>query len=203
MSFEKVLRWGFVLLLATTAVIILLILCGVFDPKPIGELVVKRPLFPQIVAPEAPRITWLEETTPVASYTVRLTAAQMEKDSERGMDVGYGLVLGKDDAHIVVAVSPLSNLSVWQETEQGIAAIMPWQPWPHVARDSAANEIWVDVDHGGRLKRSHLTIRINRELLWEGEIVRPSGHIGVIAESFGEETIVDYQTIEIFEEKDN
>ena len=200
MTFYRVLRWGFVGMLGATAVMILLILSGVFDPKPIGELVVKRPLFPQIMAPQAPRITWLEETTPVGSYTVRLTAAQMERDSERGMDVGYGLVLGKDDANIVVAVSPLGNLSVWQETEDGVVVIKPWQPWPHVGRDTTENEIWIDVDNSGRFKKSHLTIRINREFLWEGEIDQPSGHIGVIAESFGETAVVDYKTLEIFEE---
>ena len=190
-TFAKVLRWGFVVVVATTAVIILLILSGVFDPKPIGALVGERPLFPQIIAPEAPRLTWLEETVPTGSYTVRLTAAQEEG---RGMDIGYGLVLGDDDTHLAMAVSPLGYVSVWQQTGDEVDVIFPWQPWPHVGRDSAPNEIWVDVEDG------HLNIRINREFLWEGEIVRPFGQIGVIGESFGETAVVNFQMVQIFEE---
>ena len=191
MVFAKVLRWGFVVVVAVTAVIVLLILSGVNDPKPIGALVGERPLFPQIIAPEAPRLTWLEEPVPTGNTTVRLTAAQEEG---HGMDIGYGLVLGDDDTHLAVAVSPLGYVSVWQQTIDETDVIFPWQPWPHVGRDSAPNEIWVDVEDG------HLNIRINREFLWEGEIDQPSGHIGVIAESFGEATIVDYKSLEIFEE---
>lgn len=194
MTFSKVLRWWFVGLVVATAVIILLILAGVNDPKPNGALVVERPLFPQIVAPQAPRITWLEESIPAGDYSVRLTARQEAGETGRGMDVGYGLVLGIDDAHIAVAVSPLGYLSVWQEVDDEMQVIFPWQTWPHVGRDLAENEIWVDVDGNGRL-----TIRINREFLWEGEIEPVSGQIGVIAESFGEAAIVDFQTLQIFQ----
>lgn len=195
MTFSKILKWGFVGLVGVTAVIILLILSGVFDPKPNGALVGERPLFPQIVAPQAQRITWLQESIPAGNYSVRLTAAQEAGETGRGMDVGYGLVLGNDETHVAVAVSPLGYLSVWQENGQEIEAIMPWQTWPHVGRDLAANEIWVDVDGGNRL-----TIRINREFLWEGEIEPLSGQIGVIAESFGETAVVDFQTLQIFAE---
>ncbi len=192
MTFYGVLRWGFVGLVGATAVIILLILSGVFDPKPVGALVGERPLFPQIIAPEAPRLTWLEEPVPTGSYTVRLTAAQEEG---QGMDIGYGLVLGDDDTHVAVAVSPLGYVSVWQQKGDEMDVIFPWQPWPHVGRGSAPNEIWVDVADAGQV-----AIRINREFLWEGEIDRPSGQIGVIGESFGETTVVDYRSLEIFEE---
>lgn len=195
MVFSRVLRWGFVGLMVTTAVIILVILSGVNDPKPNGALVGERPLFPQIIAPQAPRLTWLEESVPTSSYTVRLTAAQEAGETGRGMDVGYGLVLGSDNAHLAVAVSPLGYLSMWQETGQGTQIIFPWQPWPHVRRDMEANEIWVDVDGSDQI-----TIRINREFLWEGKIEPVSGQIGVIAESFGETAVVDFRTLQIFEE---
>ena len=197
MRFEKVLRGGFVLLLGGTAVIILLILSGVFDPKPVGQLVVERPLFPQIVAPQAPRLTWLEQPIPAESYSVRLTAAQEAGSTGHGMDVGYGLALGSDGAHVAVAVSPLGYLSLWQTNGQETDLILPWQTWPHVRRDLEPNEIWLDVENG------RLTIRINREWLWEGEIEPLSGQIGVVAESLGETAVVDFQTIQIFEEKDD
>jgi hypothetical protein len=193
MSFERMLRGGFVLVLGGTAVIVMLILSGVFDPKPVGE----RPLFPQIVAPQAPRLTWLDEPIPAESYSVRLTAAQEAGNTGRGMDVGYGLALGSDEAHVAVVVSPLGYLSVWQTDGQETAVILPWQTWPHVRRDVEPNEIWLDVENG------RLTIRINREWLWAGEIEPLTGQIGVVTESFGETAVVDFQTIQIFEEKDD
>ena len=194
MEFSRVLRWGFVGLVVATAVIILLILAGVNDPKPNGELMVERRVFPQIVAPQAPRITWLEESIPAGDYSVRLTAVQEAGETGRGMDVGYGLVLGNDDAHVAVSVSPLGYLSVWQEVGDETQVIFPWQTWPHVGRELAENEIWLDVDDSDQL-----TIRINREFLWEGEIEPLSGQIGVIAESFGETAVVDFQTVHIFQ----
>jgi hypothetical protein len=193
MSFERVLRGGFVLLVGAAAVIVLLILSGMNDPKPVGALVVERPLFPQIVALEAPQLTWLEEPIPEENYSVRLTAAQEAGNSGRGMDVGYGLALGSDEAHLAVAVSPLGYLSVWQTKGQETDVILPWQTWPHVRRDLAPNEIWLDVDDSGQL-----TIRINRELLWAGEIEPPAGQIGVVAESFGETAVVDFLKLELF-----
>ena len=189
--FGKGLRWGFVVVVATTAVILCLILSGVFDPKPLGELVVERPLFPQIIATQALRLNWLTEPIPAGNYTVRLTAAQEEA---QGMDIGYGLVLGSDDAHLAVAVSPLGMLSVWQTNGQETEIILPWQPWPHVARNQEPNEIWLDVADS-----SHLAVRINREFLWEGEIEPVSGQIGLVGESFGETAVVNFQTLQIFE----
>lgn len=195
MMFSKVLRGGFVLLVVGTAVIVLFILSGINDPKPVGALVVERPLFPQIVSPEAPRLTWLEEPIPEGNFSVRLTAAQEAGSTGRGMDVGYGLALGSDEAQVAVAVSPLGYLSVWQTNGQETNAILPWQTWPHVRRDLEPNEIWLDVENG------RLAIRINREWLWQGEVELPSGQIGVVAESFGETAVVDFQRLEIFGEK--
>lgn len=196
-TFERVLRWGFVVLLAATAVTLFLILSGVFDPKPLGELVLERPLFPQIIAPQAPQLNWLEQPIPAGSYTIRLTVAQEESP---GTDIGYGLVLGSDDAHVAVAVSPLGMLSVWQTNGAETEIILPWQTWPHVARNQEPNEIWLDVEDSGEVANGRLTIRINREFLWEGEIEPVSGRIGLLGESFGETAVVDFQTLQIFEE---
>ncbi len=193
MTFSKVLRWSFALLSGATAVIILIILSGANDPKPVGELVQERPLFSQIVAPEAPRITWLDESLPEKSYSVRLTAAQEPGHDKQGADVGYGLVLGDETTHLAVAVSPLGYLSVWQENDQDTHVIFPWQTWPHVRRELAVNEIWLDIEESDQI-----TIRINRELLWAGEIEAPQGQIGIMAESFGETAVVDFQTLQIW-----
>ena len=176
MVFAKVLRWGFVVVVAVTAVIVLLILSGVNDPKPIGALVGERPLFPQIIAPEAPRLTWLEEPVPTGNTTVRLTAAQEEG---HGMDIGYGLILGDDDTHLAVAVSPLGYVSVWQQTIDETDVIFPWQPWPHVGRDSDPNEIWVDVDDLSPVDgwlNSHATLSVAPK-----RVVRSAGSSGNFA----------------------
>ena len=123
-------------------------------------------------------------------------AAQEQKDNAKsGMDIGYGLVLGDDEAHVAVAVSPLGYLSVWQETGQETFVIFPWQTWPHVRRDLAANEIWLDIE-----EPDQVTIRLNRELLWVGEIDLPVGQIGVLTQSFGETAVVDFQKLQIFAE---
>ncbi len=195
MTFSKGLRWSLGLLLAATAVIILMILSGMNDPKPVGELVQERPLFPQIAAPESSRITWLDEPLPEEDYSVRLTAAQEpEGDSRQGKDVGYGLVLGEGERYLAVAVSPLGYLSVWQETGQDTHFILPWQTWPHVRRDLETNEIWLDVEHSDQL-----TIRINREWLWTGEVESLTGQIGLFAESFGETAVIDFQTLRLWD----
>jgi hypothetical protein len=195
-QFDRVMRAGFLFLVGGTAVILMFISAGVNDPKPMGDLVVERPLFPQLVAPQSPPVTWLDEPILDGNYSVRLTAAQEAGDTGQGMDIGYGLVLGNDDNYLAVAVSPLGYLSVWQEMAQETETILPWQTWPHVARNVAVNEIWLDMD-----STNQLTIRINRELLWQGEIVPVTGKIGVIGESLGETAVVDFQLLEIFSEE--
>ena len=196
-------RWGFVVLVGVTAVLILLILSGVNDPQPVGELVGERPLLAQTIPAQTEQLTWLEDPLPSGRYSLRLTAAREDGET----DIGYGLALGREDEYLAVAVSPLGYLSVWQKKGQETDTILPWQTWPHVGRGLEPNEIWLDVDDLGRddlgrLENGRLTIRINREFLWAGEIEPPSGQIGLIGESFGETAVVDFQTLQIFTEDD-
>ena len=133
----------------------------------------------------------MADPLPSGRYSLRLTAAREDGET----DIGYGLALGDENEYLAVAVSPLGYLSVWQKSGAETDTILPWQTWPHVGRGLEPNEIWLDSEENGRL-----TIRINREFLWEGEIEPPSGQIGLIGESFGETAVVDFQAVRIFEE---
>lgn len=195
MFFSKGLRGAFILFVAATAVTLLLILAGLFAPKPLGAFVGERPLSTLMIPGGTHRIEWLAELLPPAPYSLRLTAAYGEGE----MDVGYGLALGVPADHLVVAVSPLGYVSVWRHVEGETAVILPWQPWPHVRPGQGANEIWLDVDEGGEGRENgRLTIRINREQLWSGEIRPLSGGIGLAGESFGETFTIDFQTLALW-----
>ncbi|MFQ5398747.1 MAG: hypothetical protein ACE5E7_04025 [Anaerolineae bacterium] len=191
-------RWG-VLLLAGAAAVIVLIASGAFDPKLLGPKQWSQALGAEYIPSQSRQIQWLKESTPHASYTIRLTAAHQSGE----VDAGYGLVIGQDAHYLAIAVSPLGYVAIWQE-EAGIADpassyapfpstfFVPWQTWPHVLQGGAMNELWVDVVDG------RVTVRINRELLWSGEIADVSGEVGVLGESFGGAAVVDFQKIELF-----
>ncbi len=173
--FIRVLRGGFVLLVGGTAVIILLILSGLFDPKPVGELTATLPLSAQTIPAQTQQFYWLQEPLADGSSSLRLMAAHEDGET----DIGYGLALGSEDDYLAVAVSPLGYLSVWRKSGQEMNIILPWQTWPHVGRGLELNEIWLDMDDWGRgdsggLENGRLTIRINREWLRVGEIERPT-----------------------------
>ncbi|MFO7680191.1 MAG: hypothetical protein R6X34_09080 [Chloroflexota bacterium] len=186
-TFVRALRVFFVLLMGGTAVMIALIQSGLFDPKPVGKWAAERPLSPQTIPAYMQQRFWLDETLPTNAASLRLTAALQEGEA----DSAYGLLLGSKNDHLAVAVSPLGYLSVWQVTENETNVMLPWQTWPHVRRGGEPNEIWLDVAENGRL-----TIRINREWLWSGDVETPVGQVGVVGESFGETAVVDFQKLD-------
>jgi hypothetical protein len=127
-------------------------------------------------------------------YSVRLTAAYAGGET----DSGYGLAVGNNEAALVVAVSPLGEAAVWQTVagEDEPRYLLPWQPWPHVQQGIAPNEIWLDVAEDDDLMR--VTARINRELLWEGEVERLYSGAALWLGSFGGPVTVDFQTLDWF-----
>jgi hypothetical protein len=66
---------------------------------------------------------------------------------------------------------------------------LPWQTWPHVRPE--VNEIWLDVEGDG------LTVRVNREFLWEGE-VEMGGQVGLWLESYGGAAAVSFQELKLY-----
>ena len=53
-------------------------------------------------------------------------------------------------------------------------------------------EIWIDV------QGEKITVRINRELLWQGNYDLPNRKLGLFAENFGETAVYTFPVLEIF-----
>ncbi|NKQ34059.1 MAG: hypothetical protein HF973_00415, partial [Chloroflexi bacterium] len=70
----------------------------------------------------------------------------------------------------------------------------PPAPFPHVRRGTDPNEIWVDVAN------DLMTIRINRELLWSGDVGELNGELGVWGESFANTAVYHLPQIIVYEE---
>ncbi len=176
-----------VILLVVTVLAISLIASGVFDPSPFGPQLWQEELAPMIVDPISRNINWLNRDLPSPPFTTRLTAAHEGGE----VDIGYGLVLGNDEHYLAAAISPLGYLAIWEASADD-SYHLNWQTWPHVNKGNENNEIWLDIE-GDQAR-----VRINREYLWEGEIDLQSGGVGVLGESFGAASIIDFQSIEMF-----
>lgn len=189
-------------LIRVTAVFLLLIIAllagwvgsGWGDPQPLGALTQVIEPGTMVIPEGGDRVmSWLETGELGGRFSVRLTA--VFQSGER--DIGYGLLLGSPQTATAIKLSPLGYLTIQQSpisNSQSPISILPWQTWPHVRPDR--NEIWVDVD------KTVLTVRVNRELLWVGELVEPVVRVGVVGEGFGEETaVVAFPILELFQQK--
>lgn len=183
---ERWLRWLSGLLAGTAVLAIILILAGTFDPKPVGTLQWERPLAAQTIPANTRQIVWLDQATPDEVFSVRLQTAYRSGET----DIVYGLALGRDNDYLAVTVSPLGYAGITETHASSLIPHASFRPWPHVR--AGENEIWLDVI-GERV-----AVRINRELLWEGEIGDVSGQIGLVMASFGATAVVDFQTLQFF-----
>lgn len=172
-----------------------LIAAGAFDPRPFGPLV--NTSVPGSHTQEERGERFIAQADPFGDrapdrFSVRLTATHVagERDS------GYGLAVGDPAAALVVAVSPLGEVAIW-ETASGGAPVyaLPWQPWPHVQQD-AANEIWLDVEQ--EPGRARVSVRVNREHLWQGDVGPLEGRASLWLGSFGSAARIDFQRLEWF-----
>ncbi len=172
----RVVSWLGVLLFVVLAAGVGLVSAGVFDPPLNGTVWRARPFPSQTLLAGTDFLTWLDEPLPETNYSLRLTAVHQSGNS----DVGYGLAVG-DEAHaLVVLVSPLGYVTV----RVGDTAVVPWQPWPHVHTGAEPNEIWLNV--GGVEGNGRASVRLNRELLWAGEVGTLAGQMGLLGENYGE-----------------
>jgi hypothetical protein len=171
-------------LLATAVFLIMLIAAGLFDPKPVGKLQATLPNSSLTIDQPGQMMRWLRQPVPSSDFSVRGTAV-WQSGSE---DSGVGLVIGSEAANLIVAVSPLGYVTV----QKNGVALLPWQPWPHVQLADAPNEIWIDV------QGEEITVRINRELLWQGIYALPGRRLALYGEYFGETTTFNFQTIQIY-----
>ncbi|MBK8985008.1 MAG: hypothetical protein IPM39_02845 [Chloroflexi bacterium] len=177
---RRALPWLVLGLLAALSLGVALVSAGLFDPALNGTAVRQRPLTPSILLPENQSLGWLDEPLLAANYTLWLTAVHQSGEP----DVGYGLIVGDEQAALTVLVSPLGYVTV----RLGETAVLPWQPWPHVHAGAEPNEIWLNV--GGVEGSGRAAVRINRELLWAGEVGELVGQVGLVGENYGRETAV-------------
>lgn len=188
------LRAAIFLVIAGSLALVSLIVAGAFDPQPLGDVAAEFVLDQAAVVGGQELLQWpAPEIGDSArnSHTWQLTAAH----SNGEIDSGYGLALGDDQRALVVAVSPLGYAAVWERDEQGrhTADWLPWQPWPHVKTAQGLNEIWIDVVPEGAADQ--VTVRINRELLWSGQVAALAGSAGIWASSVGNNATIDFQRL--------
>ena len=187
------LRGTAVLLLCVMLTGILFIGTGVFDAQPVGVLqAVYRP-FGQIDVGQSRRVVWLDAPLPHEDFSVRVTAVYQSGES----DSLCGLAIGNDEGYLFVGVSPSGYVTVEQSTSPQSSVLspqplVPFQTWPHVHAGTEPNEIWIDVIG------DEVTVRINRELLWAGEVAGAGGQVGVVVESFGETAVFDFPMLQLF-----
>ncbi|MCP4417140.1 MAG: hypothetical protein GY805_10985 [Chloroflexi bacterium] len=171
-------------LLATAVFFIILIAAGLFDPKPVGMLQTTLPDTNLTMSQPGPSMRWLKEPLPSSDFSVRGTAVWQSGSQ----DSGVGLALGSKAANLIVAVSPSGYVTV----QKNGVALLPWQPWPHVQLAAVPNEIWIDV------RGEEVTVRINRELLWQGVYLFSARKLALFGENFGETAVFNFQTIQIY-----
>lgn len=177
-----------ILLLLGSITTIVLISAGVFDPRPTGQLTGRRALGAQDIRAGETRLTWLPDIVSEDAFTVRLTATWAA--GER--DVGYGAAVGADGGYLAAAVSPLGYAAVWVEQADQREMLLPWQPWPHVQKGSELNEVQIEV------AGERVSVRVNRERLWEGERTIQGTRTGLVAQSFGGSSVINFQELVTF-----
>ncbi len=194
----KRLRIFAIFLLFVGSVAAILVVSGVFDPQPVGMLQVVVEPVGQMTVDGTRRVKWLDVQVPDGDFSVRGTAVYQSGNP----DSLYGLAIGTDENYLAVAVSPLGYVTVQQSTITQSSVLspqsfVPFQTWPHIRTGTMLNEIWVDV------VGDEVTVRINRELLWMGEVEGAGRQVGIVGESFGETAVFDFQEIRLFWEENH
>lgn len=154
------------------------------DPKAVGEVVWQTDNVRLEALPGQPAIRWLSPPLTAAPFSLRTTAV-----FQRGTpDSSAGLVLSDGERQTTVALSPLGYAAV--QHGDGPDSF-PWQPWPHVRTETAVNEIWIDVID------QTLTVRLNRELLWQGPLPHRVRQVGLAVATFqpGQTAVFTYPHI--------
>ena len=179
------------LLIGTVVLIVSLTALGFFDPIADGEPVWRTELGSMHIHPESAEVRRLMDDLPRSPISVRLTAAHESGE----MDSSYGILLGQENGNIAVMISPLGYVAIWQQSsDAGFETkdyYLPWQTWPHVRTAGQTNEILVYLDG------DTMTVRLNREWLWEESNIEPGEWIGIIGESYGGDASIDFHLAEI------
>jgi hypothetical protein len=188
------LKWAAVGLSVTAVTLLTLILSGLFDPQPIGQPVWTAEPRQITIPADGNKTVWLRPL-PQTNFSVRLTAVHQSGSP----DSAIGLILGSDQQNTRITISPLGYAAVISSSPHQAKQIPgtsphPASPFPHVRRGTAPNEIWVDVVD------DQMTVRVNRELLWSGDVGELNGELGVWGESFGDTADYHLPQIVVYEE---
>lgn len=164
---------------------LIVVTTGLFDPRPQGQQLIALPLEEMVVPAGQFTVEWLREVVPAGNFTIRLTAAGPLAEPF----VGYGLALGRPDSYLAVLLSPTGYVAMTPAPGRSFSD--QWHTWPHIHSQSS-NEIQIDQDEGNRL-----TIRINRELFWQGEWPLAGNQIGLVGQGFENQANIDFQELAI------
>ena len=179
------------LLIGSITLVAFLLALGFSDPMANENQIWQASLSPMQIISGKRDILWLRENLPQPPFSVRITANHSSGD----LDSAYGIVLDQENSKIAVMVSPLGYTSIWRESnttnEIKEDIYLPWQSWPHIRTANEENEIYVS------LVGDSMSVRVNRELLWEGSGIDSIYRIGVMGESFGDDAAIKFQSAEI------
>ena len=167
------LGWSAVLLLLVAVGGISLISMGVFDPPTVGGVEISIPLSRELTTP-AEQVEWLDAAATQESFSIGLAATYTHGEQ----DSGYGLAFGSPEDYLVIAISPVGYVTVFQvssfefqvsssdppisQSPTPHSPLLPWQPWPHIRQGEQRNEFLLEM------VGEQMTIRLNGELLWQG-----------------------------------
>ncbi len=187
----RALAWSALVLLLAAVAGISFISMGLFDPPVVGATETKVAL-DRVLTTDGEQVEWLEVAPSSDLFTVRLAAAytQGERDS------GYGLALGTADDYMTVAVSPVGYVTMFARNGSPIrlpasASILSWQPWPHVWVGEKSNEFWLEA------KGEQLSVRLNRELLWQGTWAGRGRGVGLYLVTYNQPVTITFQSLTI------
>jgi hypothetical protein len=178
-------------LISSIVLVVFILSLGFYDPIAIDESSRHRKLIDLQIPSKTTKNKWLKEDLPQPPFSIRVIGNFDSGD----LDSAFGLMLSQQDGIIAVMISPLGYVSVWHETSSTNTNTkdfyLPWQIWPHVHTGSSENEIYV------HLNGDILSIRINRERLLEISEIDQVDRIGIMGESFGRDTMINFQLAEI------
>lgn len=180
-----------VLLLISLVLAVALSATGYLDPIKEGELIWQGSPGSLQIAPGSTEVRWLYDDLNQSPVAFRLSASLSAGEA----DSAYGLLLGQEDGAIAVLLSPLGYAAVSQQPYPANSGAknfyLPWQTWPHVRRGEQENELYVVQDG------NTLTVRVNREWLWEAQGIERITRMGIIGESFNDAAAVGFHSADI------
>lgn len=152
-----------------------LIAVGLFDPQPYTlNNTLNKMDERTITIPAEPHIEWQTDslTTPFS----RRVTFQLPTEPE----IAVGVALNDGNKPLIISATNGGFVRI----VHGDEVILPEQTWPLASidpyvRGGESAEFWVDVDENG------VTVRINREMLWQGTMDERWTQWGIFSDGFG------------------